>query len=99
MGKVNTCQKEIKMNNKQDLIKAHQEVIKNMTVQELVTYCKENEIGEIYERVLFSMPKKAEMDSFRVALIVAILGSIDFNDLTEEQLQELLQYMTTKKEN
>jgi hypothetical protein len=87
------------MNNKQELIKAHEEIIKNMSVQELVNYCKENEIGELYERVLFSMPKKAEMESFRVALIVAILGSIDFNDLTEEQLQELLQYMTTKKEN
>ena len=87
------------MNNKQELINAHEEIIKNMSVQELINYCKENEIDELYERVLFSMPKKAEMDSFRVALIVAILGAVNFNDLTEEELQELLQYMTTKKEN
>lgn len=88
----------IKMNNRQELINAYQEIIKSLTVEELKNFYEENELGDDYERILMSMPKKAEMETFRVSLTTSILNWIEFDALTEEDLQDLIQYLTNKKD-
>lgn len=87
------------MNNKVELINAYQEIIKNLSVDELKGFYQDNELENDYERVLMPMPKKAEMETFRVALVTSILNWVGFDALTEEELQDLIQYMTTKKAN
>ena len=87
------------MNNKVELINAYQEIIKNLSVDELKDFYQENELESDYERVLMSMPKKAEMETFRVALVTSILNWVEFDALTQEELQDLIQYITTKKAN
>ena len=87
------------MNNKVELINAYQEIIKNLSVDELKYFYQENELENDYERVLMSMPKKAEMETFRVALVTSILNWVEFDALTQEELQDLIQYITTKKAN
>lgn len=86
------------MNNRQELINAYQEIIKSLTVEELKNFYEENELGDDYERILMSMPKKAEMETFRVSLTTSILNWIEFDALTEEDLQDLIQYLTNKKD-
>lgn len=87
------------MNNKQELINVYQELIKTLSVDQLKEFYEVTDGLEAYEKILLSMPKKAEMETFRVALITTLLNWIDFDSLNEEELTELISYLTTKKEN
>ena len=86
------------MNNKEQLIDAYKEIIKNLSVEELKDFYDDVDQLQVYEEILLSMPKKALMETFRVALFTSLLNWIEFDALHEEELQDLIQYMTQKKE-
>lgn len=83
--------------NKKELIKEYQELLKSMTFEQVEQLCKDTSLEDLYEKTIMSMPKKAEIETLRVALISNIIVSSDFDALDENDLTDLIKYLTEVK--
>lgn len=83
--------------NNEKLIKEYQEILKSMTFEEIERLCKDTSLEDLYETTILSMPKKAEIETLRVALISNIINSTDFEALDELDLNELIMYLEEVK--
>lgn len=83
--------------NRDQLIKEYQELLKSMTFEQVEQLCKDTSLEDLYEKTIMSMPKKAEIETLRVALISNIIVSSDFDALDENDLTDLIKYLTEVK--
>jgi hypothetical protein len=81
------------MNNRDEIIKAHKELIKSMSVEQLKEVFDDNDLQEDYEKILFAMPKKAEMETFRVNLATNLINWVEYDHLSTEDITTATEYL------
>jgi hypothetical protein len=80
------------VNNREELIEAHNEVMKSLTLKEVMTFYNENGLKDEFENILFSMPKKSEVEELRKALIGYLINQMStfHTKFTEAELVDSL---------
>jgi len=81
------------MSTRDEIIKAHKEIIMSMSVDQLKEVFEDNDMNEDFEKILFSMPKKAEMETFRVNLAANLINWIEYEHLSESDLVDATEYL------
>ena len=81
------------MNQRDEIIKAHQEIMMNLSVDQLKQVFDDNNLQQDYEKIVFAMPKKAEMDTLRVNLATNLVNWVEYDHLTEEQITTATEYL------
>ena len=90
------------MSYREELIEAHNEVMKSLTLKEVMTFYNDNGLKDEFESILFSMPKNSEIEELRKLLIAYLINQMStFNwKFTEAELADSLDTLLRfRKEN
>ena len=81
------------MNNREEIIKLHKELIMSMSVEQLKEVFNDNDLQEDYEKILFAMPVKAEMETLRVSLATNLTNWVEYDHLSTEDITSACEYL------
>ena len=88
------------MNNREEIIKLHKELIMSMSIEQLKEVFDDNDLQEDYEKIIFAMPKKAEMETFRVTLATNLINWVEYDHLSTDDITSATEYLLSiLKEN
>jgi len=85
------------MNDRDEIIKAHKELIMSMNIDQLKEVFKDNDITEDFEKILFAMPKNTEMETFRITLATNLINWVEYDHLSTEDITSATEYLLTIK--
>jgi hypothetical protein len=83
------------MKQRDEIIKAHKELLMNMSIEQLRQVFEDNDLNEDYEKILLGMPKKSEIETFRVNLATNLVNWVEYDHLSEEDITTATEYLLT----